>query len=92
VMNVTRQTGRMVIAFEVRDDNSTVQKTEYSLDGDRWQAIYPKDGIADSRFEQYELTVPDAPGAMGVVLRAADALNNVSSARGVTANAASGGR
>ena len=76
----------MLLAFDVRDDNSAVQKVEYSLDGDRWQAVYPKDGIADSRFEQYELSVPDAQGALGVVLRAADALNNVSSAR------ASGGR
>jgi len=53
--------------------------------------VYPKDGIADSRVEQYELTVPDAQSAQGVVLRATDALNNVSSARGV-ATGASGGR
>ena len=44
-----------MIAFEVRDDNSAVQKAEYSLDGDRWQTIYPKDGIPDSRLEQFEL-------------------------------------
>jgi sugar lactone lactonase YvrE len=89
VTAVRRDGGRTTIAFEVRDDNSAVQKVEYSLDGDRWQALYPKDGIADSRVEQYELTVPDAQGS-GVVLRAADALNNVSSARGTAA--ASGGR
>jgi hypothetical protein len=82
VMNVTRQTGRMVIAFEVRDDNSTVQKTEYSLDGDRWQTIYPKDGIADSRLEQYELVLEGDTGSHGVIIRATDALNNVASARG----------
>jgi sugar lactone lactonase YvrE len=83
--------GRATLAFEVRDDNSAVQKVEYSLDGDRWQAVYPKDGIADSRFEEFELTLPDGQGAQSVVLRAADALNNVSSARGV-APPASGGR
>ncbi len=81
-MNVIRQTGRMVIAFEVRDDNSTVQKTEYSLDGDRWQTIYPKDGIADSRLEQYELVLEGDTGSHGVIIRATDALNNVASARG----------
>jgi hypothetical protein len=77
-----RDGGRTVLAFDVRDDNSAVLKVEYSLDGDKWQAVYPKDGIADSRFEQFELTVTDAQGSAGVVLRAADALNNVSSARG----------
>jgi sugar lactone lactonase YvrE len=88
VTAVRRDGGRATIAFDVRDDNSAVQKVEYSLDGDRWQAVYPKDGIADSRFEQYEVTVSETQGASGVVLRASDALNNVSSARGV----ASGGR
>ena len=92
INSVRREGGRITLVFEVRDDNSAVQKVEYSLDGDRWQAVYPKDGIADSRVEQYELTVPDAQGAQGVVLRATDALNNVSSARGVAAGAASGGR
>ena len=89
VTAVRRDGGRTTLAFDVRDDNSAVVKVEYSLDGDRWQAVYPKDGIADSRVEQYELTVQEAQGVLGVVLRAADALNNVSSARG---SAASGGR
>ena len=86
VTNVRREGGRATIAFEVRDENSAVQKVEYSLDGDRWQAAYPKDGIADSRVEQYELAVPEAQSALGVVLRATDALNNVSSARGVASS------
>ena len=46
---LNRQAGRLTITFDVRDENSTVQKAEYSLDGDRWQMIYPKDGIPDSR-------------------------------------------
>jgi len=92
VTAVRREGGRTTLAFEVRDDNSAVLKVEYSLDGDRWQAVYPKDGIADSRVEQYELTVPDAQSTQGVVLRATDALNNVSSARGVATGVGSGGR
>jgi hypothetical protein len=54
---------------------------DYSLDGDRWMPLYPKDGIADSRVEQFELTVGEISGR-GIVLRAADALNNVASTRG----------
>ena len=66
----------------MRDDQSSVQKVEYSLDGDRWQAIYPKDGIADSRTEQFELTLEGEAAARGVIIRAIDALNNVTSSRG----------
>ena len=89
VTSSRRDGARTVVAFDVRDDNSAVLKVEYSLDGDRWQAVYPKDGIADSRVEQFELALTEAEAAKGVVLRAADALNNVSSTRGV---ASPGGR
>ena len=79
-----RENGRAVITLDVRDAHSSVQKVDYSLDGDRWQAIYPKDGIADSRFEQFELILEGDAASRGVILRATDALNNTSSVRGET--------
>jgi hypothetical protein len=82
VTTVRREGGRTVIAFEVRDEHSAVQKVEYSLDGDRWRPIYPKDGISDSRLELFELVLDGDAGSRGVVIRATDALNNVSSTRG----------
>lgn len=85
VTSATRQGGRMTIVFEVRDDSSAVQKAEYSLDGDRWQTIYPKDGIPDSRLEQFELVLDGELGTHGVIIRATDALNNIASARGEVA-------
>jgi hypothetical protein len=94
VTGVRRDGPRTVITFDVRDEDSAVQKAEYSLDGDRWQTIYPKDGIADSRLEQYELVLDGEPGTRGVIIRATDALNNIASARGdiPTPPAASGRR
>lgn len=82
VTGVRREGGRTAIAFEVRDENSAVQKVEYSLDGDRWRPIYPKDGISDSRREQFELVLDGEAGSRSVVIRATDSLNNVSSTRG----------
>ena len=89
---VRRDGGRLTIQFEVRDEQSSVQKVDYSLDGDRWQTIYPRDGIADSRFEQFELVLEGEAAARGVIVRAADALNNLASARGEAPPTASGGR
>jgi hypothetical protein len=66
VTGVRREGTRTIIAFEVRDDLSAVQRVDYSLDGDKWITVYPKDGIADSRVEQFDLTVEDA-GSQGVV-------------------------
>jgi sugar lactone lactonase YvrE len=82
VSSLRREGSRVTIAFDVRDANSAVQKADYSLDGDRWQTIYPKDGIADSRFEQFELVLDGDASARGLILRASDALGNVASARG----------
>jgi len=92
VTSVRRDNGRATIAFDVRDANSSVQKVEYSLDGDKWQSVYPKDGIADSRFEQFELVLEGDAVSRGVTLRATDALNNTASARGEVPEATASGR
>jgi hypothetical protein len=82
VTGVRRDGARVIITFDVRDDSSTVQKAEYSIDGDRWQVVYPRDGIADSRAEQFELVLEGEAAARGVIIRATDALNNIANARG----------
>ena len=76
---VRREASRTVIGFGVRDADSAVQKVEYSLDGDKWLTVYPRDGIADSKSEQFELALNGELAGRGVILRATDALNNVSS-------------
>ena len=92
VTSVRRDNGRATITFDVRDANSSVQKVDFSLDGDKWQSVYPKDGIADSRFEQFELVLEGDAVSRGVTLRATDALNNTASARGEVPEPAASGR
>jgi len=82
ITSARRDANRLTLTFEARDEHSSVQKAEYSLDGDRWQTIYPRDGIADSRVEQFELVLEGEAAARGVIVRVTDALNNVASARG----------
>ena len=74
--------GRTTIQFDVRDEWSTISKVEYSLDAQRWQVVYPRDGIFDGRTEQFELTLDDADAAKGLIIRAYDAKNNSATARG----------
>jgi sugar lactone lactonase YvrE len=66
-----------------RDDSSPIRRAEYSVDGGRWEEVHPVDGINDSREETYEfgLEAPAGPPPHVVVLRAFDALGNVSTAR-----------
>jgi hypothetical protein len=77
VQKVTNQNGRTVVSFDVKDADSPIQRAEYSIDGLAWKAVFPVDGIADSRLEHYELTVDGAIGPRGVSLRVSDAMNNV---------------
>jgi hypothetical protein len=78
--------GRTTIQFEVRDEWSSVSKVEYSLDAQRWQVAYPRDGIFDSRHEQFELTLDNADAARGLIIRAYDAKNNSATTSGTVKN------
>ena len=73
---------RTTISFDVRDDWSSIQKVEYSLDAQRWQVVYPKDGIFDSRSESFDVTLDTAVVTRGLIIRAYDAKNNSATARG----------
>lgn len=93
VTGARRDGPRTILSFEVRDEDSPIQRVEYSFDGDRWQTLYPVDGIADSRVERFELALEGDAAARGVTIRATDTLNNIGSGRGVPpAPAGSGNR
>ncbi|MGH9313212.1 MAG: hypothetical protein ACRD1S_08445 [Vicinamibacterales bacterium] len=66
------------LTFSVEDNHSAIHRVEYSIDGNRWRAIYPKDGIPDSRRETFELPIQETPGT--VIIRASDTMNNVATA------------
>ena len=69
------------ILVSVRDDASPVRRLEMSTDAGRWEEVHPRDGIADSLEETYEIPLPAAPAARLVVVRATDLLGNVATAR-----------
>jgi sugar lactone lactonase YvrE len=80
VQNSARSGGRASLAFTVRDSQSSVQRVEYSLDASRWRVVYPKDGIPDSRREEFEVTLDENEGGRNVIIRATDGMNNVATA------------
>jgi hypothetical protein len=72
--------GSRTISFVVRDDHSPIQRVEYSLDASRWRIVYPKDGIPDSRVEEFEIALEASEAGRNVIIRATDAMNNVATA------------
>jgi sugar lactone lactonase YvrE len=68
---------RFVVPAEVRDTDSPVTKVEYSLDAQRWQPAFPRDGILDARQESFEIRVEADAAGRTLVIRATDSLGNV---------------
>jgi hypothetical protein len=67
----------------VTDDHSVVRKAEYSLDGGRWQEVYPTSGINDGLEESYDITLPEPKetGPHSLVVRGTDAFGNAATSR-----------
>jgi hypothetical protein len=85
INSVSREAGRTIVRFVVKDADFPVQRVEYSLDADRWRPLYPRDGIADSRTEEFELTLDQDVSEKAIILRAFDGMNNVATARAAAA-------
>ena len=80
IQSATRTGSRGLVKFLVRDDQSAVQRVEYSLDASRWRVAYPTDGIPDSRREDFEIGLDDTEAARSIIIRVTDAMNNVATA------------
>ncbi|MGH9200278.1 MAG: hypothetical protein ACRD2A_03470, partial [Vicinamibacterales bacterium] len=74
---VRREGPRFVVAGEVRDADSAVTRLEYSLDAQRWESAFARDGILDGRAESFEIRLDAVASGRTVVVRASDALGNV---------------
>jgi hypothetical protein len=74
-----REGSSIVVPFEIRDTDSPLNRVEYSLDAQRWQNVFPTDGILDARQEQFALRLDAATAGRTLVIRATDAMSNVGS-------------
>jgi hypothetical protein len=68
------------ITFQAEDKTSIIRRAEYQVDGGDWKPVFPTDGIADSRREDFKVavTLPDRKPHV-IALRVFDANANVGS-------------
>jgi WD40 repeat protein len=74
-----REAGAILVPFDVRDADSPITRVEYSVDSQSWQTAFSQDGILDARREQFTLRLDPSAAGRTLVIRAADAMNNVGS-------------
>lgn len=70
------------LVFHANDAVSIIRRAEYQLDGGPWKSIFPVDGIADSKQEDFRVSImlPDTKRHT-VAFRAFDANSNVGGAQ-----------
>ncbi len=68
------------VTFQTEDKTSVIRRAEYQLDGGNWKPVFPTDGIADARREEFKVavTLPDRKPHV-IALRVFDANANVGS-------------
>jgi hypothetical protein len=72
---------RAIIAATAVDSFVRIVSASYSVNGKKWQSVFPKDGLFDSKSETFQFkTDPLEPGTYVVVLRVVDAAGNGGSA------------
>jgi len=74
---IRRDGQRFIVPAEIRDGDSAITRVEYSLDAQRWQPAFPRDGILDARQETMEIRLEADAAGRTLVIRATDALGNV---------------
>jgi len=70
------------VVFRAADVTSIIRRAEYQIDGGPWKTVFPVDGIADSKREEFRVAVVLTDKKPHVIaLRAFDANANVGSAQ-----------
>ncbi len=73
---------RVEAQFRARVPAGRISSAEFSIDGGEWYLLFPKDGIADSAQEEYQLTTPEIAGGEHIIgLRATDGNGNTGTAK-----------
>ena len=74
---IRRDGTRFIVPAEIRDTDSAITRVEFSVDAQRWQPAFPRDGILDARQESFEIRLDADAAGRTLVIRAIDALGNV---------------
>jgi hypothetical protein len=73
---------RLEVQFRAKVPNGRIASAEFSIDGGEWYLVFPKDGIADSAQEEFQMTTPEISSGEHIVgLRATDGNGNTGTSK-----------
>jgi hypothetical protein len=78
-------TGVLMVQFVAKDEASSIDRAQYSLDGGDWTLLAPVGNVSDAPGEKYEFSLSNlASGEHTIAVRAYDRFENVGSAKTIT--------
>jgi len=81
-LQLKRDKDRVIISFLAEDASSFIKDVQFLIRPDEWRTIFPKDGICDSKIEEFEVTVPLPLKADNLItIKVKDSRDNVGVAR-----------
>lgn len=77
--------GTFRVAYTAEDRTSRINEATFSIDGQKWQLVFPIDNISDARKEEFSFTTPSEleAGEHTVVVKVTDAVGNVGTGKQV---------
>ncbi len=79
---LNRDKERVTLSFLAEDSSSFIKDVQFLIRPDEWRTIFPKDGICDSKIEEFEVTVPFPQNADNLLtIKVRDSRDNVGIAR-----------
>lgn len=81
-LQVERNKDSITIRFLAEDASSFIMDAKYLIRPNEWGTLFPKDGICDSKNEDFEVTVPLPPEADNLItIKVRDSRDNIGVAR-----------
>lgn len=69
---------KMVCSGKVTDNLGPIRQIQYSINGNEWRLIYPKDNLLDDRVEEFEFLLPELKkGSHTIMLYGFDEAGNL---------------
>ncbi len=81
-LQLNRDKDRVTISFLAEDTYSFIKDVQFLIRPEEWRTIFPKDGICDSKIEEFEVTVSLPQNADNLLtIKVRDSRDNVGVAR-----------
>jgi hypothetical protein len=81
-LQIDRNKDSVTIRFLAEDSSSFIKDVQFLIRPDEWRTIFPKDGICDSKIEEFEVTVFLPPNADNLItIKVKDSCDNIGVSR-----------